>query len=221
MTNRLHNRRVNNCLTNTFQDWNFNHEITFALGRLMSNSNWTKETTKPKKSTLHLKQWQLPKGQALFLYSWSYETHAMAIDGSTVQMYDSLRSLLFCAKIIRCYPHLKLTKRVSCMNTAMTQTRLILSIFQTLEQLTPHEHRHLWALNGPLAIKNNWVMHVLGISDKEMSPRAQQLNYALRSMRVTLHMAAVKMATASEVLQLYRQMLRVGKSFSSYNYRWL
>lgn len=62
-------------------------------------------------------------------------------------------------------------------------------------------------------------MHVLGISDKEMSPRAKQLNYALRSMRVTLHMAAVKMATASEVLQLYRQMLRVGKSFSSYNYR--
>ncbi|XP_015774047.1 PREDICTED: LYR motif-containing protein 4-like isoform X2 [Acropora digitifera] len=38
-------------------------------------------------------------------------------------------------------------------------------------------------------------------------------------MRVTLHMAAVKMATAREVLQLYRQMLRVGKSFSSYNYR--
>lgn len=27
------------------------------------------------------------------------------------------------------------------------------------------------------------------------------------------------MATAGEVLQLYRQMLRVGKSFSSYNYR--
>lgn len=143
--------------------------------RFMSNS-WTKEPTKSKKSTLDLKQRQLPKGHALFLYSWSYETHAMAIDGSAVQMCDSLKSLLFCAKIIRYSPHLKLTKRVSCMNTAMTQKTLILSIFQTLEQLRPHVHRHPWALNGPLASKNNWVMHVLGISDKEMSPRAKQLN---------------------------------------------
>lgn len=32
-------------------------------------------------------------------------------------------------------------------------------------------------------------------------------------------MAEKKMASNREVLQLYRQMLRMGKSFSSYNYR--
>ncbi|CAH3141873.1 unnamed protein product [Porites lobata] len=32
-------------------------------------------------------------------------------------------------------------------------------------------------------------------------------------------MAVFKMASRSEVLQLYRQMLRIGRSFTSYNYR--
>ncbi|CAH3027902.1 unnamed protein product [Porites evermanni] len=33
-----------------------------------------------------------------------------------------------------------------------------------------------------------------------------------------MHMAVFKMASRSEVLQLYRQMLRIGRSFTGYNY---
>ena len=35
------------------------------------------------------------------------------------------------------------------------------------------------------------------------------------------HMALHIMAAGQEVLRLYRQMLRVGKSFTSYNYRYV
>ena len=123
--------------------------------------------------------------------------------------------------------YLEWTKKVSCMITP-NQNQPTFTILHSLEEICMTCHEVVSSLIHRFG-KYHWVMHTPHSTrscgfrfhvdeHKRFRKWAHEQNNHKKHAR-EMHMAVFKMASRSEVLQLYRQMLRIGRSFTSYNYR--
>lgn len=123
--------------------------------------------------------------------------------------------------------YLEWTKKVSCMITP-NQNQPTFTILHSLEEIcmTCHEvvssliHRfgkYYWVMHTPHSTRSCGFRFPVD-EHKRFRKWAHEQNNHKKHAR-EMHMAVFKMASRSEVLQLYRQMLRIGRSFTSYNYR--
>lgn len=123
--------------------------------------------------------------------------------------------------------YLEWTKKVSCMITP-NQNKPTFTILHSLEEICMTCHEVVSSLLHRLenitesCIHHTAHAHVAFTFPSTRTQRfrkwAHEQNNPKKHAR-EMHMAVFKMASRSEVLQLYRQMLRIGRSFTSYNYR--